>query len=173
MKALHLRLVPERRTASDELVSAARAAYSAIGAIRRSSSDGKRRDLFDAGDRLGVALGELPPSQRARSLPRDVQEKVDAVLVAAAEYSLLGIADILGPCRAADVVDARDLVIYMLQEVGLRPQSIGRQVNKDHSSVLTSLKRGERKAAEVEWFTAGIRQIRREMAATGSESEAI
>ena len=163
MKPLHLRLVPYRRTApSDELVGAARAAFSAIGAMRRSCSDRKRRDLFDAGERLGVALGKLSPSPKARSLPRNLQERVDATIVAVAEYALLELPLILGASREHDVVDARDLLIYLLcHDVRLGPQAIGRQVNRDHSSVLTSLRRAEKKRLEVDWFTAGIAEVRR------------
>lgn len=161
MRALHLRLLPDRRAPSEELAAAAVDVLSAINGMRGACSDRKRRHLFAAGERLGVALGKLAPSPKIRALPRNIQERVDATIVAIAEYALLEVSVVLGSSRERDVVDARDLLIYMLRhDLRLGPQAIGRQVNRDHSSVLTSLKRGEKKL-EAEWFRLGISDVRR------------
>jgi len=128
-----------------ELVRAAQAAFVAIEGMRRSCSDQKRRVLFLAGVRLGVALGSL--NEHRTVLPADVQQKVDAVLAAASQYFSIDRPVILSRSRVAYVVAARDLVIYLLHhELRLGPAEIGRQLGRDHSSVLTALERTERRA---------------------------
>lgn len=140
-----MRLLPRRQPTPPflELVTAAQVAWSAIEGMRRSCSDEKRRALFRASDRLGVTLGKM--GEHRSELPANVQEKVDAVVRAVSEYSCLDASVILGRSRVEDVVAARDLVIYLLREdLGLGPVAIGRQVDRDHSSVLTSFRRTER-----------------------------
>ena len=135
-----MRLLPGRQPTPPflELVTAAQLVWSAIEGMRQSCSDEKRRALFRAGDRLGAVLRKTGE----HLVPANVQQQADAVVRCVSEYLCVDAWVILGRSKVQDVVAARDLLIYLLREdIGLGPQEIGRQVRRDHSSVLSSLRR--------------------------------
>lgn len=50
------------------------------------------------------------------------------------------VADIIGPCRRAEISEARHLAAWLMREGGdMTLREIGRELNRDHSTVVHSL----------------------------------
>jgi chromosomal replication initiation ATPase DnaA len=58
-----------------------------------------------------------------------------------AEAHYLTVEDILGPSRLKYLVSVRRKCIYMLRDKGYSTTEIGRIMNRDHSTIVNSLKK--------------------------------
>ncbi|OOY15382.1 hypothetical protein BMI85_16175 [Thioclava sp. DLFJ4-1] len=54
---------------------------------------------------------------------------------------------ILGPSRLKEHVRARDMVIYAAKRMGLSASQIGRELDRDHSTIIVAIQREEKRRA--------------------------
>jgi chromosomal replication initiation ATPase DnaA len=67
---------------------------------------------------------------------------VDAVLAPIAHRYGVTLAELRGPCRESELVEARVAAIHHLYGLGFGVGAIGRALNRDHSTVLHHLRNG-------------------------------
>ena len=60
------------------------------------------------------------------------------------------VAEILGPSRRADIVQARAMVCWLCRQDGMSYPRIGRELGRDHSSIINLVRREERRRAAAE-----------------------
>lgn len=87
--------------------------------------------------------GTLRWKQDGRVADRRKPAWMDDLVQAAADAYRVLPAMVLSDIRDAPVVKARSAVIYVLRDAGLSLPHIGHLVNRDHSTVLTALRRVE------------------------------
>lgn len=72
-------------------------------------------------------------------------------------------ADILGPCRSGQVIRARQVVCWVLSKRGQSYPQIGRRINRDHSTVISAVRRFETHATDrmrlVAEHFAGVNEV--------------
>lgn len=66
--------------------------------------------------------------------------------------------DILGTCRVTEIVNARSLTCFLLRSAGTTYAEIGRQLERDHSTIIHSCRRVERsrELQEVAAYLVGL-----------------
>lgn len=62
------------------------------------------------------------------------------VLQTVSEHLNVNVFDVLGPSRHQHLVDARHMAMLLMQQRGMSLKSIGRFMNRDHTSVLYSIR---------------------------------
>ena len=95
-------------------------------------------------------------SQKGRRTPQDFMDQMnigaklksqpafDEVISEIAKLHGVKKTEILGGGRAGRVVEARDHVVWYLNDHGWGPSDIGRALNRDHSTIIHSLKKASR-----------------------------
>ena len=81
-------------------------------------------------------IGALEPISQPTRRKLSSKQVIDKV----AKYYNLTSKDLLGPSRLKDIKNARNVAIYLLREDGLSTPQLGTEFNKDHSTILHSLK---------------------------------
>jgi len=107
------------------------------------------------------------PSPGPRATPT-----IDAVQAAVAERAGIAVAELSGPSRSARPLRARQLAIYLSRELTASSlPEIGRAFGRDHSTVLNSVRRFERRLGEEPGLERELDQLRQAIhstAATGT-----
>jgi chromosomal replication initiation ATPase DnaA len=106
-----------------------------------------------------------PPSAAEKKAGYPVLRAVCAV------YSISR-ADLERVVRTPGFVDARRMAIYMLHDAGVGVTASGRLLRRDHSTVISHLRRAQALLARGDYETReGIALVRREMARQASARE--
>lgn len=104
------------------------------------------------------------PDLSADDVPTDVRPFfIDDAVEAIARAMKVTVADIMGPDRAKVFMQARQVAYWVLHQRGQSTAQIGRRLNRDHSSVINSLRRYETHATPrmrlvAEWFAGAERR---------------
>ena len=122
--------------------------------VRSSDSEWVHATAGTVSEMIDVAVAAAP-TRGFRKVPRDSGVDVEAEFIAIQRVvsDKLGImpADIRGPSRSARASRARRIMMYLVdRRIGLSSVEIGKRFGKrDHSTVLSAIRRVERDPSEV------------------------
>ena len=128
------------------------------GAVRKLSAlnflTGKKITMDIAKDCLSELLGGAEP----------INVTVDKIFTAVFKRYGITKEDIIGQKRNKDIANARHIVIYLIREITeMSLPNIGKILNRDHSTVLTSIDKIKKKLTSDSMFNIEITELKNEI----------
>lgn len=128
------------------------------GAVRKLSAlnflTGKKITMEIAKDCLSELLGGAEP----------INVTVDKIFTAVFKRYGITKEDIIGQKRNKDIANARHIVIYLIREITeMSLPNIGKILNRDHSTVLTSIDKIKKKLTSDSMFNIEITELKNEI----------
>jgi chromosomal replication initiation ATPase DnaA len=79
--------------------------------------------------------------KRCRSISMRYKDRIKEIATAVSAETSIPTSAIYGPGRTADVVNARQLVMYLARQDGMSFPAIGKAMNRDHTTAIAAVRR--------------------------------